>query len=66
MNFTLFSKEYAKKVAFNLYNYMNSFEVPQIDSNFIAIPKNFLDKWLIKFEEKFKIDPFYILKTEKN
>lgn len=45
---------------------MNSFEVPQIDSNFIAIPKNFLEKWLLKFEEKFKIDPFYIFKTELN
>lgn len=36
----------------------------QYDGNLLIIPKNFLDKWMVKFEEKFKIDPFYILKTQ--
>ena len=33
-------------------------------NNFIAIPTNFLELWLKKFEEKYKRDPSFILKTE--
>jgi len=64
-------KEYAKKVAQNLYNYMVSFNkegmIPgQIGNEYLVIPANFLDKWIAKFEEKYKYDPNFIMKTSDN
>ena len=62
-------KTYAKCVAQNLYNFMNSYssDFANINtmnqSNYMVIPQDFLDKWLKKFEEKFRRDPNFITKT---
>lgn len=62
-------KLYARCVAQNLYNFMSSYENDPSklnamnSSNYLVVPQNFLDKWFLKFEEKFKRDPNFILKT---
>jgi len=62
-------KEFAKKVALNLYNFMVSFNKIEMLPNglageYLVIPSNFIDKWIAKFEEKYKHDPNFIVKTE--
>ena len=62
-------KLYAKCVAQNLYNFMGSYssDLSTVNSsnmsNYLIVPQDFLDKWLKKFEEKYKKDPNFILKT---
>ena len=55
-------KEYTKLVAQNLYNYMMSYSksgllVNGVDGQYIVIPGDFLDKWLVKFEAKYRLNP---------
>ena len=64
-------KEYSKLVAQNLYNYMSSFNnenllVNGAQGQYLVIPSNFLNRWFTKFEEKYKKDPNFILKTTEN
>ena len=36
------------------------------EGEFLVIPSNFLEKWLVKFEEKYKHDPNFLMKiTDK-
>ena len=37
-----------------------------VQGDYLVIPKNFLDKWLVKFEDKYKFDPNFIYKTTNN
>jgi len=30
---------------------------------FLVIPSNFLEKWLVKFDEKYRHDPNFLMKT---
>lgn len=32
--------------------------------NYLMIPSDFLEKWLTKFEQKYKMDPNFIQKTK--
>lgn len=57
-------QEYAKKVALNLFRFMESFNQDTGNSNLLVLPVDVLDKWFLKFEHKFKFDPFFVLKTE--
>ena len=61
-------KEYTKMVAHNLYNYMMSYNksgllVNGVEGEYIVIPSNLLDKWLLKFDSKYAKDPNFIMKT---
>ena len=61
-------KVYAKCVAQNLYNFMGSYgNDPNVNymnnSQYLVVPQNFLDKWFLKFEDKFRKDPNFILRT---
>ncbi len=62
-------RTYARCVAQNLYNFMNSYSSdlstinPYNSSNYMVVPQDFLDKWFKKFEEKFRRDPNFIFKT---
>ncbi len=60
-------KNYAKLVAQNLYNFMLSHHKEGLvdQGNYLVVPSNFLDKWLEKFEFKYKMDPNFIYKTDK-
>ena len=50
-------KLFAKKVALNLFRFLESFNIP----NF---PVQALQRWYAKFEEKFSMDPSFVLRTE--
>ena len=52
-----FRKNFARKVALNLFRFLESFKI----QNF---PIAALDKWFLKFEEKFQRDPNFVLSTE--
>ena len=62
-------KEFAKKVATNLYNYMSSFDkqtgtlADGSIQEYYIVPSTIFDKWYEKFEKKFDIDPNFINKT---
>eukprot|EP01066_Platyproteum_vivax_P014838 Platyproteum_vivax@DN6628_c0_g1_i1.p1 len=56
-------KDYAKKIALNLFRFIESFS--QVGANgLIQCPNNILDSWFLRFEEKFKKDPSFILRQE--
>lgn len=60
-------KEYSKLVAQNLYNFMMSYnnEKMLINANgdYLVVPQDCLNRWMVKFEEKYKKDPNFIMKT---
>lgn len=56
--------DYAKKVARDLYNYMSSFGQPS-QQNMMLVPTNVFDKWLARFEGKFRQDPNFLLKLKQ-
>ena len=56
---------YAKKVALNLFRFMESFNQNTGQyGELLMVPMDILDKWLRKFEHKFKFDPNFVLNTE--
>ena len=56
---------YAKKVALNLFRFMESFNRnTDMYQGVMVLPVDVLDKWYLKFENKFKYDPFFVLNTE--
>ncbi|CDW82670.1 UNKNOWN [Stylonychia lemnae] len=71
------NKEFAKKVALNLFNFMQSFnrvslrfkqlrmqnDNAQADG-LLVVPLNTLDKWFDKFNRKYDLDPNFVFKTE--
>lgn len=54
-------KELAKKTALNLFRYLESLNLPGLDSSQFS---QALDRWYIRFEEKYKIDPNFMLRTD--
>lgn len=60
-------KEYSKLVAQNLYNFMMSYNKEGLLINgvgdYLVVPADCLNRWMVKFEEKYKKDPNFILKT---
>jgi hypothetical protein len=52
-----FRKNFARKVALNLFRFLESFNIQ-------GFPVAALDKWFLKFEEKFQRDPNFVLSTE--
>jgi protein Hikeshi len=55
---------YAKKVALNLFRFMESFNKNTTQHELLVLPCDVLDKWLIRFESKFRLDPNFVLNTE--
>ena len=59
------NQEFAKRVAKNLYNFLDSYNQNQdMNKNVLIVPINTLEKWYDKFNEKYKVDPNFIMKTE--
>ena len=52
-------KEFAHKIALDLYNYMLSFSSENPSQTSMVVPKNVFDSWLSRFEAKYKRDQFY-------
>ena len=64
-------EEFAKRVALDLFRYLESFNqggghVAQISNDHLVVPANFLDRWFTKFQHKFRRDPDFLTRqTEK-
>ena len=62
-----FRRDFARKIALNLFRFIESFsQGSSRDVNFLRCPQDVLDKWLIRFDEKYKRDPNFILKTNQS
>eukprot|EP00916_Digyalum_oweni_P025814 GHVL01042503.1.p1 GENE.GHVL01042503.1~~GHVL01042503.1.p1 ORF type:complete len:112 (-),score=16.11 GHVL01042503.1:238-573(-) len=59
-----FRKNLAKKVALNLFQYIDSFRHMGPPTALIQYPQNVLDQWFIRFEEKYNKDPSFLFQTE--
>ena len=59
------NQEFAKRLAKNLYNYLDSFNQNQ-DQNkqLLVVPINTLENWYNKFLNKYKIDPNFLMKSD--
>ena len=55
-------EDFAKRVAFNLFRYLESFGGTQGDR--IVVPTNVLDQWFRRFQEKFRRDPDFLARQE--
>lgn len=53
----------AKKIAMDLFNYMQSFDDTGARAGFMQVPINVFDRWLTRFESKFRIDPNFFMKS---
>jgi len=50
----------AKNIAIDLFNYMQSFDTGTGGAGNMVVPKNVFDRWMTRFESKFRLDPnFY-------
>lgn len=59
-----FRRDFARKIALNLFRFIESFsQGSSRDGNFLRCPQDVLDRWLVRFDEKYKRDPNFILKT---
>ena len=61
--------DFAKKVAQNLFNFFESYPKMQTQmgngEEVIMLPANAFQKWMNKFEIKFRIDPFFVYNTKE-
>ena len=62
-----FQKQYALKVAENLYNFLSSYDTQtftihnkQVECN--IVPKDVFERWMAVFERKYKLDKNFLLK----
>ena len=55
-----FRRDFARKIALNLFRFIESFSR---GGNFLRCPQDVLDLWLIRFDDKYKRDPNFILNT---
>ncbi|KAJ1611540.1 hypothetical protein OIY81_1691 [Cryptosporidium canis] len=61
-----YNKEIARKIALNLFRYIESYNNNNNNSNSqipINLPQYILDRWISRFEEKYKLDPYFYMKT---
>lgn len=56
-------KAFALKIAQDLFNYMTSFST-STNAGYMTIPTNLLDKWMERFEAKYRRDPNFVLKIQ--
>lgn len=56
-------KAFAHKIALDLFHYMNSFSTSR-DSSMMTVPSNMFDRWIERFEAKYKRDPNFMMKVE--
>jgi Protein of unknown function (DUF775) len=55
-------EDFAKRIAFNLFRFIESFGGTQGDN--IVVPTNVLDHWFRRFQEKFQKDPDFLARQE--
>ena len=66
-------KEYSKKIAKNLFNYLDSFnqvlekllfQNQDSSKKLLVVPLNSLETWYERFQQKYALDPNFIMKTD--
>ena len=59
------NKEFGKKIAKNLYNYLDSFSNNEDHNNkLLYVPVNSFLNWYNKFLNKYNIDPNFLMKND--
>mmetsp|Transcript_31425 Transcript_31425/g.48216 ORF Transcript_31425/g.48216 Transcript_31425/m.48216 type:complete len:255 (+) Transcript_31425:443-1207(+) len=54
----------AQKIATDLFRFMQSFDTPSGTSGMMTVPTNIFDRWMKRFENRFRRDPTFFLKAE--
>jgi hypothetical protein len=54
----------AQKIASDLFKFMQSFDTGSAGANMMVVPNNIFDRWFQRFENRFRRDPNFFLKTE--
>jgi len=56
----------AKKIALNLFNYLQSFDDCNSSrrNGTMMVPVNVFERWITRFQNKYRIDPNFFMKTE--
>ncbi|RHY71222.1 hypothetical protein DYB34_013499, partial [Aphanomyces astaci] len=55
-------KSFALKIAQDLFNFMTSFST-STNSSMMVVPTNLLDRWMERFESKYRRDPNFMMKN---
>lgn len=55
----------AKQIATDLFTFMQSFDTGAV-GNLMTVPTNIFDRWLARFEAKFRRDPSFFMKNSMN
>lgn len=55
-------EDFARRVAFNLFRFIESFGSRSGDQ--IIAPSNVIDRWFLKFQQKFRRDPDFLARQE--
>lgn len=53
---------FAHKIAVDLFQYMASFQQGNAPAGMMIVPTNVFDKWMERFERKYRLDPNFMLK----
>lgn len=54
----------AKKIAINLFNFMQSFDSGSGGQGNMVVPKNVFERWLSRFEAKSRVDPNFFMQDQ--
>ncbi|KAL6750646.1 hypothetical protein V8C86DRAFT_2798491 [Haematococcus lacustris] len=57
-------EEFAKRVGMDLFRFMESFQTRAM-GDMIEVPANVLDRWFLKFSEKFRRDPDFLTRDKE-
>ena len=55
---------FAHKIALDLFQYMTSFSEKTQHGDMIAVPTNILDRWMDRFNRKYRVDPNFMMKQQ--
>jgi len=56
----------AQQIAYDLFNFMQSFDTGAAGSGNMVVPNNIFDRWFKRFENRFQRDPNFFLKKKAN
>ncbi|KXZ48058.1 hypothetical protein GPECTOR_30g153 [Gonium pectorale] len=57
-------EEFAKRVGLDLFRFLESFQTQQMGDH-IVVPANALDRWFVRFSEKFRRDPDFLTRRKE-
>ena len=53
----------AKKIAMDLFNYLQSFDDTGAKAGYMTVPVNVFDRWMTRFQNKLRLDPVFFMKN---